>query len=135
MTQQLTGGSFDIALSVGINDPIHAIDKGASAAIVRIVGNAAPYALIGKKRLKTIPTERKIVCIGSSADITTIYFKRMAAAGGLKDGDYAVLSAALARRAMRRSRPASPMRPWCCLRSTFRPRKRASLLSRSRRTT
>jgi NitT/TauT family transport system substrate-binding protein len=94
VTQQLTAGSFDIALSVGINDPIHAIDKGAAVAIVRIVGNAAPYVLIGKKGLKTIADLKgKTVCIGSAADMTTVYFKRMAAAVGLKDGDYNVLSA------------------------------------------
>src|SRR5436853_6341633 len=46
VTQQLTAGSLDIALSVGITDPIHAIDKGASLALIRIVGAAAPYALI-----------------------------------------------------------------------------------------
>lgn len=94
VTQQLTAGSFDIALSVGINDPIHAIDKGAAVAIVRIVGNAAPYVLIGKKGLKAIADLKgKTICIGSAADMTTIYFKRMAAAGGLKDGTYNVLSA------------------------------------------
>ena len=94
VTQQLTAGSFDVALSVGINDPIHAIDKGAAVALVRIVGNAAPYVLIGKKGLKTIADLKgKTVCIGSPADMTTIYFKRMAAAGGLKEGTYSVLAA------------------------------------------
>src|ERR1700757_1903372 len=38
VTQQLTAASLDVALSVGIPDPIHAIDKGASIALVRIVG-------------------------------------------------------------------------------------------------
>ncbi len=134
VTQQLTAGSFDVALSVGINDPIHAIDKGASVAIVRIVGNAAPYVLIGKQGLKTIADLKgKTVCIGSPADMTTIYFKRMAAAGGLKDGDYMSSPPASAPRAMPRSRPASPMPPWYCRRSTFRPRRRASSPSRSRR--
>ena len=31
VTQQLTGGSLDVALSVGITDPIRAIEKGATA--------------------------------------------------------------------------------------------------------
>ncbi len=48
VTQQLTGGSLDVALSVGITDPIHAIEKGAPLALIRIVGNSAPYVLIGK---------------------------------------------------------------------------------------
>jgi NitT/TauT family transport system substrate-binding protein len=97
VTQQLTAGSIEIALSVGINDPIHAIDKGAAVAIVRIIGNAAPYVLIGKKGLKTIADLKgKTVCIGSAKDMTTIYFERMAAMGGLKKGDYDVLSAGVA---------------------------------------
>jgi ABC-type nitrate/sulfonate/bicarbonate transport system substrate-binding protein len=94
VTQQLTGGSLDVALSVGINDPINAIDKGAALAIIRIVGNFAPYVLIGKPGLKTIAELKgKTVCVGSASDMTTIYFERMAAAGGLKKSDYEVISA------------------------------------------
>jgi len=97
VTQQLTAGSIEIALSVGINDPIHAIDKGAPVAIVRIIGNAAPYVLIGKKGLKTIADLKgKTVSIGSTKDMTTIYFERMAAMSGLKRGDYDVVSAGVA---------------------------------------
>ena len=36
VTQQLTGGSLDVALSVGITDPIRAIDKGAPLALIRV---------------------------------------------------------------------------------------------------
>ena len=54
VTQQLTAASLDVALSVGITDPIRAIDKGASLALIRVVGNAAPYVLIGKPGLKSI---------------------------------------------------------------------------------
>jgi ABC-type nitrate/sulfonate/bicarbonate transport system substrate-binding protein len=94
VTQQLTGGSLDVALSVGINDPINAIDKGAALAIIRIVGNFAPYVLIGKPGLKAITDLKgKTVCIGSASDMTTIYFERMAAATGLKKSDYEVISA------------------------------------------
>ena len=38
VVQQLTGGSLDVALSVGITDPLQAIDKGAPLAVVRIIG-------------------------------------------------------------------------------------------------
>jgi len=94
VTQQLTGGSLDVALSVGINDPINAIDKGAALAIIRIVGNFAPYVLIGKPGLKTIAELKgKTICVGSASDMTTIYFERMAAASGLKKSDYQVMSA------------------------------------------
>ncbi len=97
VTQQLTAGSIEIALSVGINDPIHAIDKGAPVAIVRIIGNAAPYVLIGKKGIKTIADLKgKTVSIGSTKDMTTIYFERMAAMSGLKRGYYDVVSAGVA---------------------------------------
>jgi ABC-type nitrate/sulfonate/bicarbonate transport system substrate-binding protein len=97
VTQQLTGGSLDVALSVGINDPIHAIDKGAALAIIRIIGNFAPYVLIGKPGLKTMADLKgKIVCIGAANDMTTMYFNRMAAAVGLKRSDYDVISEGVA---------------------------------------
>ena len=97
VTQQLTGGSFDVALSVGITDPIHAIDKGASLAIIRIVGKNAPYVLIGKPGLKSIADLKgKTVSIGQPNDITTNYFQKMAEANGLKHGDYDALPAGVA---------------------------------------
>jgi ABC-type nitrate/sulfonate/bicarbonate transport system substrate-binding protein len=95
--QQLTGGSLDVALSVGITDPIHAIDKGAPVALIRIVGRAAPYVLIGKPGLKSIADLKgKTISVGSLHDITTLYFERMAAANGLKKGDYQIISAGVA---------------------------------------
>jgi len=97
VTQQLTGGSFDVALSVGITDPIHAIDKGAALALIRIIGDTAPYVLIGKPELKTIADLKgKTVSVGQANDITTLYFERMAAANGLKRADYDELAAGFA---------------------------------------
>jgi NitT/TauT family transport system substrate-binding protein len=97
VTQQLTAGSLDVALSVGITDPIHAIDKGAPLALIRIVGAAAPYVLIGKPGLRTIADLKgKTVSVGQVNDITTVYFERMAAANGLKKGDYDELPAGVA---------------------------------------
>jgi ABC-type nitrate/sulfonate/bicarbonate transport system substrate-binding protein len=97
ITQQLTAGSLNIVLSVGVSDPIHAIDKGASLAIVRIVGNTPPYVLIGKAGLKSIADLKgKIVSVGTAGDPTTLYFERMAAANGLKKGEYDTLSAGVA---------------------------------------
>src|SRR5580704_298545 len=97
VTQQLTGGAFDVALSVGITDPIHAIDKGAALAIVRIVGKVAPHVLIGKPELKTIADLKgKTVAVGQVNDASTFYFERMAAANGLKRGDYDQLSGGVA---------------------------------------
>jgi len=97
VTQQLTGGSFDVALSVGITDPIHAIDKGAALAIIRFVGSTGPYVLIGKPELKSIADLKgKTVSIGAPNDVTTNYFEKMATANGLKRGDYDTLSAGVA---------------------------------------
>jgi ABC-type nitrate/sulfonate/bicarbonate transport system substrate-binding protein len=97
VTQQLTGGSIDIALSVGITDPIHAIDKGAPLALVRVIGRTPPHVLIGKPGLKTIADLKgKTISAGQPNDAATIYFVRMAAANGLKRSDYDVLSAGVA---------------------------------------
>ena len=97
VTQQLTGGAFDVVLSVGINDPIHAVDKGASLALIRIIGNSPPYILIGKPGLKTIADLKgKAVSVGQVNDPTTLYWERMAAANGLKRDDYDELTAGVA---------------------------------------
>jgi len=97
VTQQLTGGAFDVALSVGITDPIHAIDKGAALALIRIVGKTPPYVLVAKPELKTIADLKgKTVSVGQVNDVTTVYFERMAAANGLKRGDYDELVAGVA---------------------------------------
>jgi ABC-type nitrate/sulfonate/bicarbonate transport system substrate-binding protein len=97
VTQQLTAASLDVALSVGITDPIHAIDKGAPLALIRIVGNAAPYVLIGKPGLKSIADLKgKTISVGGVNDITTVYFERMMLANGLQKGDYDTISAGVA---------------------------------------
>jgi NitT/TauT family transport system substrate-binding protein len=94
---QLTAGSLDVVLSVGVSDPIHAIDKGASLALIRIVGDVPPYVLIGKAGLKSIADLKgKTVSVGNRSDPTTYYFERMAEANGLKHGDYQVVSAGVA---------------------------------------
>jgi NitT/TauT family transport system substrate-binding protein len=94
VTQQLTGGSLDVALSVGITDPMHAIDKGAQLALIRIIGQSAPYVLIGKSGLKTIADLKgKTISVGQVNDITTVYFEKMMAANGLKKGEYQMIAA------------------------------------------
>ena len=94
MTQQLTAGSLDVALSVGITDPMHAADKGAQVALIRIIGQSAPYVLIGKPGLKTIADLKgKTISVGQVNDITTVYFERMMAANGLKKGEYDMIAA------------------------------------------
>jgi ABC-type nitrate/sulfonate/bicarbonate transport system substrate-binding protein len=95
--QQLTGGSLDVVVSVGCTDPMLAIDKGASLAIIRVIGNTPPYALVAKASIKSIKDLRgKTISTGAPSDITTIYSERMLSANGLKKGDYQVQSAGFA---------------------------------------
>jgi NitT/TauT family transport system substrate-binding protein len=97
VTQQVTAGSLDVALSVGITDPIRAIAKGAPIGLVRIVGKSAPYVLIGKPGLKSLKDLKgKTISVGGAHDIATVYVERMMAANGLKPGDYQTVSAGVA---------------------------------------
>lgn len=97
VTQQLTAGSLDAILSVGMSDPIHAIDKGAPLALIRVVGDVPPYILVGKAGLNSIADLKgKSVSVGNPSDPATYYFERMAAANGLKRSDYQVVSAGVA---------------------------------------
>jgi NitT/TauT family transport system substrate-binding protein len=97
VTQQVTAGSLDVALSVGITDPIRAVAQGAPIALVRIIGKSAPYVLIGKPGLKSIKDLKgKTIAVGSAHDITTVYCERMLAADGLKPGDYQVVPGGVA---------------------------------------
>ncbi len=87
--QQLAAGSYNIAPSAGMVDPIRAIDKGAPVALVRIVIQAPPYALIAKPGLKTMADLKgKTIIVGGAKDITRIFTERMLAPSGLKSGDY-----------------------------------------------
>jgi ABC-type nitrate/sulfonate/bicarbonate transport system substrate-binding protein len=97
VTQQATGGSLDVVLSAGITDPIRAIEKGANLALVRIIGNSAPYVLIGKPGLKSMADLKgKVISTGADNDIATAYLERMMEANGLKKGTYDILPAGVA---------------------------------------
>jgi ABC-type nitrate/sulfonate/bicarbonate transport system substrate-binding protein len=87
--QQLAAGSYNVAPSAGMVDPIRAIDKGAPVALVRIVIQAPPYALLAKPEIKTIEgLKGKTIIVGGAKDITRIFTERMLAPHGLKSGDY-----------------------------------------------
>jgi ABC-type nitrate/sulfonate/bicarbonate transport system substrate-binding protein len=87
--QQVAAGSLDVAPSAGLVDPIRAIDKGAPLAIVRILLQAPPYALLAKPAIKQIADLKgKTIIIGGAKDITRIFAERMLTARGLKSGDY-----------------------------------------------
>src|SRR6478609_3971366 len=87
--QQLAAGSYNIAPSAGIVDPIRAIEKGAPVSIIRILIQSPPYALLAKpaiKRLKDL--KGKTIMIGGAKDVTRIFTERMLVPNDLKDGDY-----------------------------------------------
>src|SRR5262245_34156743 len=87
--QQLAAASYDVAPSAGLVDPIRAIEKGAPLAIVRILLQAPPYALLAKPAIKSLrELKGKTIIIGGAKDITRIFTERMLAPNGLKDGDY-----------------------------------------------
>lgn len=87
--QQLAAGSYNIAPSAGMVDPIRAIDKGAPVALARIVIQAPPYALLAKPEISRIEQLKgKTIIIGGAKDITRIFTERMLAPHGLKSGDY-----------------------------------------------
>jgi ABC-type nitrate/sulfonate/bicarbonate transport system substrate-binding protein len=87
--QQLAAGSYSVAPSAGMVDPIRAIDKGAPVALVRIVIQAPPYALLAKPEIKKMEDLRgKTIIIGGAEDITRIFTERMLEPHGLKSGDY-----------------------------------------------
>ena len=87
--QQLAAGSYQVAPSAGMVDPIRAVDKGAPVALVRIVIQSPPYALLAKPDIKrTEDLKGKTIIIGGPKDITRIFAERMLAPHGLKVGDY-----------------------------------------------
>jgi len=87
--QQLAAGSYVVAPTAGMVDPIRAIDKGAPLGLVRIVIQAPPYALLAKPEIKRLDDLKgKTIIIGGAKDITRIFTERMLAPHGLKSGDY-----------------------------------------------
>src|ERR1700753_707962 len=87
--QQLAAGSYAVAPTAGMVDPIRAIDKGAPVALVRIVIQSPPYALLAKPEIKRIEDLKdKTIIIGGAKDITRIFTERMLEPHGLKTGDY-----------------------------------------------
>ena len=87
--QQLTAGSLDIVATTGSAEPIHAVDKGANnIAVARVIGLNSPYAIEAKPTVAAIKDLKgKTLVLGGLVDITAIYWRRIAAANGLKPGD------------------------------------------------
>ena len=87
LTQQLASNSLDI-IDIGAVEPIHAVARGASVAILRISGAVSPYAIIAKSDIKTIKDLKgHTFVIGGLVDINRVYLERVLQAAGLKDAD------------------------------------------------
>jgi NitT/TauT family transport system substrate-binding protein len=89
LVQQLSAGSLDIVADVGVVEPIHAVEKGAPVALLRIIGRVSAYEMLAKPGIASIKDLKgKIICIGGLIDINRVYLERMMKANGLHDGDY-----------------------------------------------
>jgi NitT/TauT family transport system substrate-binding protein len=87
--QQLVGGSIDLVVSTGINEPVHAAAKGAPVGMLRIVGRVAPYAIESQPAIHSLKELKgKTVAIGGITDITRLYFDRMLDPNGVHWGEY-----------------------------------------------
>jgi ABC-type nitrate/sulfonate/bicarbonate transport system substrate-binding protein len=89
LVQQLTAGSFGVAISAGLADPVRAAAMGAAIAVVRIDVDAPPYDLVAKPSIASIKDLKgKLISLGGAKDITRIYVERMLAANGVKPGEF-----------------------------------------------
>jgi len=89
LVQQLSAGSLDIVADIGVVEPIHAVEKGAPVALVRIIGQVSPYEMLAKPSITSIKDLKgKTICIGGLLDINRVYLERIMQANGLRDGDY-----------------------------------------------
>jgi NitT/TauT family transport system substrate-binding protein len=94
LVQQVAAGSLDLAADVGVVEPLHAVEKGAPVAMLRIIGQVPPYEIDAKPAIATIKDLRgKTVCIGGYIDINRVFLERIMQANGLKDGQYDIITA------------------------------------------
>ena len=92
LVQQLTAGSIDMIALNGLAEPLHAVEKGAPVAIMRIMGQTTNYVMIGGKNItKLEDLKGKKVALGGLRDINKIYFDRVMAHTGLKDADFDII--------------------------------------------
>jgi NitT/TauT family transport system substrate-binding protein len=92
--QQITAGSLDICMAIGLVDPIRAIHMGASIAVVRIDVQVPPFALVSKPAIKSMKELKgKLISLGGPKDITRIYVERMLEPNGVKPGEFDMIFA------------------------------------------
>jgi NitT/TauT family transport system substrate-binding protein len=89
LLQQLAAGALDIVGDVGVVEPIHAVERGAPVALLRIAGRVSPYEMLAKPDVPSIKDLKgKTICIGGLFDINRVYLDRVMKANGLADGEY-----------------------------------------------
>jgi NitT/TauT family transport system substrate-binding protein len=89
LVQQLAAGSLDIVGDVGVVEPIHAVERGAPVALLRIIGRVSAYEMLAKPDIASIKELKgKTICIGGLLDINRVYLDRIMKANGLADGEY-----------------------------------------------
>jgi ABC-type nitrate/sulfonate/bicarbonate transport system substrate-binding protein len=89
LVQQLSAGSLDVVGDVGVVEPIHAVEKGAPVALLRIIGRVSAYEMVAKANIASVKDLKgKTICIGGLVDINRVYLERIMQANGLHDGDY-----------------------------------------------
>ena len=94
LIQQLSAGSLDIVGTTGVVEPIHAVEKGAPVALIRLMGAVSPYAMLAKPAIHKIEDLKgKTISIGGMVDINRIYLERIMQAHGLFHGDYDIVIA------------------------------------------
>lgn len=92
LVQQLAAGSLDIIAVNGLVEPLHAVEKGAPVAIMRIIGQTPNYVMIGRSNIADLKgLKGKKIAIGGLRDINKIYLDRVLVPNGLKDGDYDII--------------------------------------------
>ena len=92
LVQQLAAGSLDIIAVNGLAEPLHAVEKGAPVAIMRIIGQTPNYVMIARRDIPDLKSLKgKKIAIGGLRDINKIYLDRVLIPNGLKDGDYDII--------------------------------------------
>jgi NitT/TauT family transport system substrate-binding protein len=92
LVQQLAAGSLDLIAVNGLAEPLHAVEKGAPVAIMRIIGQTPNYVMIARRGIPDLKSLKgKKIAIGGLRDINKIYLDRVMIPNGLKDGDYDII--------------------------------------------
>jgi NitT/TauT family transport system substrate-binding protein len=92
LVQQLAAGSLDLVAVNGVVEPIHAVEKGAPVAILRIIGQTPNYAMLAKPGIKSVKELKgKTIAIGGLRDINRIYLDQVLIPNGLREGDYDIM--------------------------------------------